>query len=96
MKIIRIIANDNGARPPLQDWGHPKLPSGYAWCPDEFVEIFYSTIPSGIVNIEVEDDTVVAMTINEEALEHFPKVDEEIEPTPSTDEVLNALLGVSE
>lgn len=100
MKIIRIESNVNGARPPLQDWGNPELPSGFAWCPNEFAEIFYSTSPSGFVNIEVIDDRVVAMTVNEDALAKY--VDEHPEPTeptesePTTDEILDALLGVSE
>lgn len=96
MKIIRITSNDNGSRPPLQDWGHPELPSGFAWCPDEFVSIFYSTTPSGVVNIEIEDNKVIAMTVNEDALEHFPSGDEKFESPPTTDKILNVLLGVSE
>jgi hypothetical protein len=96
MKIIRIASNDNGSRPPLQDWNYPELPSGFAWCPDDFVSIFYSTTPAGFVDIEVKNDTVIAMTVNEEALSKFPSGDEKAVHIPTTDEILNALLGVSE
>lgn len=71
MKIIRTESNANGARPPLQDWKHKDLPSGFAWCPDKFAEIFYSTSPSGFVNISVRNNSVSAMEINESALNAY-------------------------
>jgi hypothetical protein len=71
MKIIQLSANESGSRPALQDWDFPTLPEGYAWCPDDFVEVFYSTSPSGFVNITVENDTVTEMTINQEALNAY-------------------------
>lgn len=71
MKIIRLTANGSGSRPPLQDWASSTLPDGYVWCPDEFVEVFYSTAPSGFVHIKVKNDTVVEMTINQEALDKY-------------------------
>lgn len=70
MKIITLVASEGGSRPPLQDW-KGALPDGYALCPDEFVEVFYSTTPSGFVNITVEDFIVVGMTINQEALDAY-------------------------
>lgn len=83
MKIIRVKANDNGSRPPLQDWGLSTLPEGYAWCPDEMVEVFYNTSPAGFVNIAVENDTVIEITVNQEALDAYiaslPE-EEEFEP----------------
>lgn len=71
MKIIHLIANESGSRPALQDWEYEILPEGYAWCPDEFVGIFYSTSPAGFVNITVNEDTVTEMTINQEALDAY-------------------------
>lgn len=71
MKIIKIIAYENGSRPALQTWPHATLPQDYAWCPDEFVDIFYSTNPAGFVNIEIVDDVVVSMTINQEAYDAY-------------------------
>lgn len=70
MKIIALTASEGGYRPPLQDW-KGALPDGYAWCPDEFVEVFYSTDPAGFVHIKVENDTVVETTINQEALDAY-------------------------
>lgn len=71
MKIIKITANENGSRPALQDWNHKELPAGYAWCPDEFVKVFYSTSPAGFVNISVRNNSVSAMEINESELNAY-------------------------
>ena len=98
MKIIQIIANESGSRPALQDWDTPTLPEGYAWCSDEFVEVFYSTSPAGFVNITVEEDTVTEMTVNQEALDAYIASLPEPEPVvvePTADEILNAMLGVT-
>ena len=92
MKIIPLIANESGSRPPLQDWEYPTLPEGYAWCPDDFVEVFYSTNPAGFVNITVENETVTEMTINQEALDAYiaehPDQPED-DPEPETVEGAN-------
>lgn len=99
MKIIKTIANENGSRPALQEWAGKDLPSGFAWCPDELVSIFYSTSPAGFVNIEVDNDTVVSMSVNEEALAEYvaglPEAVEPTEPEPSAEEILDAMLGVT-
>ena len=79
MKIIKVIANENGSRPPLQTWNSETLPKDYAWCPKEFEDVFYSTTPAGFVNITVEGDKVVGMTVNEEALDKY--IAENPEPT---------------
>lgn len=93
MKIIKLIANESGSRPALQDWDFPTLPEGYAWCPDELTKIFYSTSPSGFVNITVENDTVTEMTINQEALDAYiaeHPVQPEVDPKPTTLDILEA------
>ena len=69
MYIIAREADLLGGRPPMQTWSLPELPEGYAWCPDEFYGVFYSTTPAGFVNIEVTGDTVTAMTVNQAALD---------------------------
>lgn len=82
MKIIRIEATKTGYRPPLQEWWDTIPPEGYAFCPDEFVDLFYSTDPAGFVNIIVRGDTVTGMTINQEALDAYIASLPEPEPTP--------------
>ena len=84
MKIIRLEANPSGSRPPIQDWNGQELPEGYAYCPENFVELFYSTTPAGFVDIEVTDGTVSNMTINQEALDaYIASLPTPQEPTPS-------------
>ena len=98
MYIIAREADLLGGRPPMQTWSLPELPEGYAWCPDEFYGVFYSTTPAGFVNIEVTGDTVTAMTVNQAALDAYiaanpPQPD--ADPEPTADEILDALLGVT-
>jgi hypothetical protein len=93
MKIIKEKANENGSRPALQEWSGQTAPKGYAWCLDEFVSVFYSTTPSGFVNIEVEDDTVIEMTVNEEALaEYVESLPEPTDPEPTAQDDTDAML----
>ena len=82
MYIIKIKANADGSRSALQTWGGKKLPDGYAICPDELYSIFYSTSPSGFVNITVEGDMVTAMEVNKEALDAYIASLAEISLTP--------------
>lgn len=100
MNIIKINANSDGSRPPIQTYNSQKLPNGYAHCPDEFTTIFYSTNPAGFVNITVENNTVTSMTVNTEAynayLASLPEPEPEPDREPTADEILNALLGVTE
>lgn len=98
MYIIMRKPYDNGGRPPMQTWDYPTLPNGYAWCPDEFFGVFYSTSPAGFVNITVEGDTVTAMTVNQAALDAYIAANPpqpEADPEPTADEILDALLGVT-
>ena len=90
MKIIQLSVNESGSRPALQDWDFPTLPEGYAWCPDDFVEVFYSTDPAGFVNITVENDTVTKMTINQEALDaYIAEHPDQPEPEPEVTDDIN-------
>lgn len=71
MKIIQIETNPSGSRPALQDWSSNIVPDGYALCPEEFVDIFYSTTPAGFVNINVNDNIVTSMEVNQNALDEY-------------------------
>lgn len=94
MKIIQISANPSGSRPALQDWGSPVAPAGYALCPDEFFDVFYSTSPAGFVNITVENNVVTSMEVNQEALDAYiaslPEPGPEVDPEPTAEEQLRA------
>ena len=90
MYLIKIEASPNGSRPPLQSWDRNVIPDGYALCPDEFAEIFYSTDPAGFVNITVNYETcrVTSMTVNQEALDAYAASlpePEKPQPTPQDD-----------
>lgn len=88
MKIIKIESFENGARPALQDWNYTDLPEGFAWCPEEFESIFYSTNPSGFVNITVSNNAVTEMTVNQEALNAYI-AEHPVEPDPVEPETEN-------
>lgn len=98
MYIIELVPFADGSRSPLQTWEFPILPDGYAWCPDAFYDVFYSTDPAGFVEIEVTGDTVTAMTVNQAALDAYiaaHPVQPETEPEPTAEELIDAMLGVS-
>lgn len=71
MYIMMLEAAENGGRPAPQTWDFPTLPDGYAWCPQAFYDVFYSTDPAGFVDITVENGTVTAMTVNMDALDAY-------------------------
>ena len=82
MYIIQLNPSPAGSRPPLQAWHKDAAPDGYALCPDEFRDIFYSTSPAGFVNITVEDGVVTAMEVNQTALDaYIAAMPEEETPT---------------
>ena len=98
MYIIKKTANDNGSRPPLQIWTKQSIPNGYAICPDEFYDVFYSTSPAGFVNITVDNDIVASMEVNQTSLNEYIASHKDTEPPeqePTADEILNTLLGVA-
>lgn len=86
MYIVMKEPFEHGARPALQSWDGQVAPDGFALCPDEFHEVFYSTNPAGFVEIEVEDNVVVSMKVNQVALdaylESLPDLPHEPEPDP--------------
>ena len=90
MNIIQINANENGGRPPMQSWnGAP--PAGYALVPDALdASVFYNFM--GFVTLELDGNTVTAMTGNQEALDAYKAgLPEPIEPPPTTEERVAAL-----
>lgn len=88
MRFIEIEALENGAHR-NQDSTLSYIPEGWAIIPDT-IEI-PDTFP--FVNIEVEDGVVTKMTAGV-VPEPIPMPEPKQEP--SADDVLNALLGVSE
>lgn len=90
MNIIQINANENGGRPPMQNWnGAP--PAGYALVPDTLdTSAFYDFM--GFVTLELDGSTVTAMTGNQEALDAYKaSLPEPVEPPPTTEERVAAL-----
>ena len=75
MFIIRIEANANGSRPPMQSWSGATPPEGFALATDAQKDVFYSTTPAGFVNITVKEENgtriVDTIEVNQEALDAF-------------------------
>ena len=75
MFIIRIEANSNGSRPPLQSWNGVIPPEGFAYLTDAQKDVFYSTTPAGFVNITVEEREgikyIASIEVNQEALNAY-------------------------
>lgn len=75
MFIIRIEANANGSRPPMQSWSNATAPEGFALATDTQKDVFYSTTPAGFVSITVKEENgakvVDTIEVNQEALDAF-------------------------
>ena len=75
MFIIRIEANANGSRPPMQSWNNDTAPEGFALVTDAQKDVFYSTTPAGFVNITVKEENgakiVDMIEVNQEALDAY-------------------------
>lgn len=75
MFIIRIEANANGSRPPMQSWNGATPPEGFALVTDAQKDVFYSTIPAGFVSIIVKEENGVKVVdtieVNQEALDAY-------------------------
>ena len=86
MLIIEIAACENGAHSNQTINGTLRsIPDGWAVVPDS-IEI-PETFP--FVDIEVDGQTVTAMTAG------VVPEPEPVEPEPTTDDILNAMLGVN-
>ena len=75
MFIIRIEANANGSRPPMQSWNSATAPEGFALVTDAQNDVFYSTTPAGFVTITVKEENGVKVVdtieVNQEALDAY-------------------------
>lgn len=96
MYIVKKDASESGSRPGLQSWSNPdNIPEGYYGVKDDTdTSVFYQY--KGFVNLTVENGWVTSFTGNEEAYQKWEKEHpyvSEPDPEPTTEEVLNALLG---
>ena len=75
MFIIKIEANFNGSRPPMQSWDKLIAPEGFALATEAHKDVFYSTTPAGFVNITVKEENgtkiVDTIEVNQEALDAY-------------------------
>lgn len=92
--IISREANETGTRG-NQTWSGAVPPDGYVWTTEEDIMNVYAPF-MGFVDLEIDGDTAVKMTGNQELLDKYKAEHpdpEPQEPEPSTDDVLNALIG---
>ena len=92
--IIQRVANEIGTRG-NQTWSGVMPPDGYVWTTEEDIMGVYAPF-MGFVNLEIDGDTCTKMTGNQELLDKYKAEHpdpEPQEPEPSTDDVLNALIG---
>lgn len=101
MYIIALNSDSNGSRPPIQTWSGVNPPEGYALCPDEFYDIFYSTEKAcGFVNITVDNNIVTSMEVNQEAydayIEYLNSLPDPVEPVDPVVELQNQVAELSD
>ena len=92
--IIQRVANETGTRG-NQTWSGVVPPDGYVWTTEEDIMNVYAPF-MGFVDLEIDGDTCTKMTGNQELLDKYKAEHPEPEPQepePSTDDVLNALIG---
>lgn len=92
--IIQRVANETGTRG-NQTWSGVVPPDGYVWTTEEDIMNVYAPF-MGFVDLEIDGDTCTKMTGNQELLDKYKAEHpdpEPQEPEPSTDDVLNALIG---
>ena len=92
--IIQSVANETGTRG-NQTWSGVVPPDGYVWTTEEDIMGVYVPF-MGFVDLEIDGDTCTKMTGNQELLDKYKAEHpdpEPKEPEPSTDDVLNALIG---
>ena len=92
--IIQRVANEIGTRG-NQTWSGAVPPDGYVWTTEEDIMNVYVPF-MGFVDLEIDGDTATKMTGNQELLDKYKAEHpdpEPQEPEPSTDDVLNVLIG---
>lgn len=95
--IIQRVANETGTRG-NQTWSGVVPPDGYVWTTEEDIMNVYAPF-MGFVDLEIDGDTAIKMTGNQELLDKYKDEHpdpEPQEPEPSTDDVLNALIGYTD
>lgn len=95
--IIQRVANETGTRG-NQTWSGVVPPDGYVWTTEEDIMNVYVPF-MGFVDLEIDGDTAIKMTGNQELLDKYKAEHPEptpVEPESSTDDVLNALIGYSD
>ena len=95
--IIQRVANETGTRG-NQTWSGVVPPDGYVWTTEEDIMNVYVPF-MGFVDLEIDGDTAIKMTGNQELLDKYKAEHpdpEPQEPEPSTDNVLNALIGYTD
>lgn len=95
--IIQRVANETGTRG-NQTWSGVVPPDGYVWTTEEDIMNVYAPF-MGFVDLEIDGDTATKMTGNQELLDKYKDEHpdpEPQEPEPSTDDVLNALIGYTD
>ena len=91
MRIVEIIALDNGGhRNQTINGILPTIPDGWAVIPDDMTT---ENFPFGEVEAEIIDDV---MTVTKWTPGELPEEEPLPEAEPTTDDVLNALLGVTD
>ena len=103
MNIILKEAYENGAYSPIQTWDSLPIPETHAVVPDTLdTAIFYEYNGFVFLTIKKIDgvDTVTKMEANvlgwEDWKASLPEPEPEPIPEPTADEILNAMLGVTE
>ena len=95
--IIQRVANETGTRG-NQTWSGVVPPDGYVWTTEEDIMNVYAPF-MGFVDLEIDGDTATKMTGNQELLDKYKAEHPEptpVEPEPTTDDVVNALIGYTD
>lgn len=95
MNIIKLDPSATGYRPPIQSWSGP-VPNGYIEVPDT-VDTSAMQTHMGFVDLTIENGALTAITGNDAAYQAYvSSLPPETPPEPTTDELLNILLGVND
>ena len=86
MQILQKSPLENGGYSVIQTWPGTVPPEGYVIVPDTLApSVFYDFM--GLVTLELNGDTVTAMTGNQAALDAYKaSLPEPVDPPPTTEE----------
>ena len=94
MRLIEIKTNENGSHSNKTTFGNVSIPDGWAVIPDSFGEL--QNFPFGEITIEEINGVLTVTGWTPGEMPEPEPVPEPVEPEPTADDVLNALLGVTE